>query len=348
MELQYISGCLYGMALGDALGAETEFLDIGGILARFPPSGPQEPPGNPARVTDDTQMALAVGDALLAAPRPYEPDSFGEHLRRTFVDWYNSPDNDRAPGSTCLTGCENLMAGMAWHEACDMNSKGCGANMRVMPVGLLHVAEATRAKIAQFQAAFTHGHPTGLAAADLTAFVIADLAHGGTATGLIERVRFYAQTQREIYHDDWLGRLWMRAHTMPTALQFISRGWDECLENIIRVHHALGHIDYQADPCQATGAGWVAEEAFATALLCFLMYPDDPVAVIRRAAVTSGDSDSIACIAGAFAGARHGVQAWPTAWVEHIEYRDHIQAMSVALAEQHLPESAASTNDHPV
>ncbi len=52
--------------------------------------------------------------------------------------------------------------------------------MRVAPVGLLPLGQSgityeTRAAIAQFQAALTHGHPTGLAAADLTAAAIADL-----------------------------------------------------------------------------------------------------------------------------------------------------------------------------
>ncbi len=48
--------------------------------------------------------------------------------------------------------------------------------------------------------------------------------------------------------------------------------------------------------------------------------PDDPVAALRRAAVTAGDSDSIACLTGAFAGAYHGFGAWPKEWIKRIEY----------------------------
>ena len=341
MDLQHIAGCLFGMALGDALGAETEFLDLYAIRRQFPPNGPLEPTGNPARVTDDTQMALAVGDALLAAPRPYEPESLSAELVRTFIDWYNSPDNDRAPGNTCLMACEKLVEGQPWYEASDIGSKGCGANMRVMPVGLLDVTDTTRAQIAQLQAAITHGHPTGLAAADLTAFVIADLASGGSPRDLEQRVRYYARLQEGIYHDEWLGSLWQRAYVMPTARHFILRGWDECQEVLNRLDRALIVMDRETDPCLATGAGWVAEEAFATGLLCFLMYPDDPVAVIQRAAATSGDSDSIAAIAGAFAGAYHGIDAWPQDWIERIEYHDHLHSMSEALARQHQPEESA-------
>jgi ADP-ribosylglycohydrolase len=94
---------------------------------------------------------------------------------------------------------------------------------------------------------------------------------------------------------------------------------------LANVREALREPDFDADPCEATGAGWIAEEALATALFCFLLYPDEPVQVIRRAAASSGDSDSIACIAGAFAGAACGADAWPREWVEKLEYADEYQ-----------------------
>ena len=52
------------LALGDALGAPTEFLNMKGIREQFPPDGPIAPHGNPALVTDDTQMALSIVDSL--------------------------------------------------------------------------------------------------------------------------------------------------------------------------------------------------------------------------------------------------------------------------------------------
>ncbi|WP_158841002.1 ADP-ribosylglycohydrolase family protein [Saccharothrix deserti] len=47
---------------------------------------------------------------------------------------------------------------------------------------------------------------------------------------------------------------------------------------------------------------------------------------LSRAATTSGDSDSIACLAGAFAGAAHGLDAWPEEWAERIEHGDELAA----------------------
>lgn len=69
-SMRRASGCLFGLAFGDALGAPTEFLNVDEILTRFPPHGPTQPEGDPARVTDDTQMMLAVGEALMQTPRP--------------------------------------------------------------------------------------------------------------------------------------------------------------------------------------------------------------------------------------------------------------------------------------
>jgi ADP-ribosylglycohydrolase len=74
----------------------------------------------------------------------------------------------------------------------------------------------------------------------------------------------------------------------------------------------------------------VAEEALATALLCVLLHPNDPVRALRQAATTSGDSDSIAAIAGALAGAHHGISAWPADWVANIEYADRIERLASA------------------
>ena len=202
--------------------------------------------------------------------------------------------------------------------------------MRVAPVGLLSLDASSVdsvSAIAQFQAALTHGHPTALAASDLTASAIAYLLRGDEPGDLVSFLLAYAESQRHVYHDEWLGSLWQGAF-LDSPEQFISRGWDECTAVLKRLAAALETPDRETDPCLETGAGWIAEEALATGLLCFLLFPDDPVKALRRAAVTSGDTDSIACLTGAFAGACHGIDAWPRDWIERIEYRDRIDDLS--------------------
>ncbi|MEU9881909.1 ADP-ribosylglycohydrolase family protein [Streptomyces phaeochromogenes] len=323
------TGALVGLALGDALGFPTEFNDVPSILAKCGPWREMELP-TPAYVTDDTQMTLALGRGLRTAMDRglLGPKRMERPVREEFVDWYQSPENNRAPGRTCLVACEKLKReGLPWQDASQIHSKGCGANMRVAPLGLISgLSDEQRAGAAQLQAALTHGHPTALAASDLTAHAVRLLAQGAEPTGLVGLLRSYAYENRTRYNERWLGDLWTRSQD-PTPTHFISRGWDECLEVLERLQRALRSPSPETDPCLATGAGWIAEEALATGLLCFLLFVDEPVTALRRAACTSGDSDSIACLAGAFAGAYLGADAWPTEWADRIEYQGDLMAL---------------------
>ncbi|MFF7165994.1 ADP-ribosylglycohydrolase family protein [Streptomyces sp. NPDC008086] len=317
------TGSLLGLALGDALGFPTEFNDVPSILAKCGPWASMELPA-PAIVTDDTQMTLALGKGLRTATDlgVLGPEAMVEPVRAEFIAWNRSPENNRAPGNTCLRACDLLeRTDLPWQDASQIGSKGCGANMRVAPVGLVPgLSDEQRAGAAQLQAALTHGHPTALAASDLTAHAVRLLAQGAEPTGLVGLLRSYALENRGHYHERWLGDLWTRSQD-PTPEHFIARGWDECLAVLDRLQKAVRTVSPETDPCLTTGAGWIAEEALATGLLCFLWFVDEPLTALRRAACTSGDSDSIACLAGAFAGAHLGADAWPTEWADRIEYR---------------------------
>lgn len=325
---QAATGSLVGLALGDALGFPTEFNDVPSILAKCGPWR-EMPLPEPAFVTDDTQMTLALARGIrtamdrgvLIASRLERP------VREEFVKWYHSPDNNRAPGRTCLTACELLDGDRPWQRASQVGSKGCGANMRVAPLGLVpFLSDEQRAGAAQLQAALTHGHPTALAASDLTARAVHLMARGGEPMGLIGQLRSYAYENRSRYRHQWLGDLWTYSQD-PTPEHFSERGWDECLTALERVQDALRTPSPETDPCLAAGDGWVAEEALAAGLLCFLLFPEDPVTAVRRAACTRGDSDSIACLTGAFAGAHLGAGAWPKEWAERIEYRSDLLSL---------------------
>jgi ADP-ribosylglycohydrolase len=323
------TGSLFGLAYGDALGAPTEFLSVAEIEAGYGRAGPRDLPGDPARVTDDTQLALAVGWALHDADGP-TPELLEPLLRKRFIDWSTSPENNRAPGATCLRACAALAAGVPWTEATLVGSKGCGANSRVPPVGLAPGFDLdTLAGTAQFQAALTHGHPTALAASELTAYAVWLLRHEETVVNLPRLLRERCRSERAAYRRDWLGDLWSHAGDADPA-GYAARGWDECLAALDRLVTTLRRRDDGRDACLATGAGWVAEEALATGLYCALRHRDDPVGALSRAASTSGDSDSIASLTGAFLGAAHGAAAWPPGWAGRIEYADQLGALSSA------------------
>ncbi|KJK56730.1 ADP-ribosylglycohydrolase family protein [Saccharothrix sp. ST-888] len=323
------TGALLGLAIGDALGHRTEFEEIEHIAA-WCPDWRELPLPEPALVTDDTQMTLALARGLRTAlaAGPLEPSSLEPPVRAEFVAWYRSEENNRAPGRTCLTACWRLgKPALRWQQASEVGSKGCGANMRVAPVGLIPgLSDEQRSGAAQLQSALTHGHPTALAASDLTARTVRLLVEGAEPPELPGLLREYALANRTRYDERWLGDLAAHAQD-PAPEHFTARGWDDCLSVLDRLDAALARPSLDGDPCGITGEGWIAEEAFATGLLCFLLLPDDPVAAVRRAAYSSGDSDSIACLTGAFAGARHGEAAWPSDWTGRIEYREELLAL---------------------
>ncbi|MFI8827932.1 ADP-ribosylglycohydrolase family protein [Streptomyces sp. NPDC053431] len=324
------TGALVGLALGDALGFPTEFDDVPRILAKCGPWRAMELPisRGTAYITDDTQMTLAFARGIRTAMDrgALAPLRLARPVRSEYVDWYHSPENNRAPGRTCMVACRLLDSDRLWQDASQIHSKGCGANMRVAPIGLVPgLTDEQRSGAAQLQSALTHGHPTALAASDLTARAVHLLAQGTDPTGLVGRLRSYALDNRSRYQEPWLGDLWTRSQD-PDATHFIRRGWDECLTVLERLDAVQRTADPELDPCQYTGDGWIAEEALATALLSFLLFPDEPLTALRRAACTRGDSDSIAALTGAFAGAHLGADAWPKEWTAHLEHRDELLA----------------------
>jgi ADP-ribosylglycohydrolase len=64
------TGSLFGLAYGDAMGAPTEFLSVDEIMLRYGQARPRDLVGDPALITDDTQMTLALARAMPAEWSP--------------------------------------------------------------------------------------------------------------------------------------------------------------------------------------------------------------------------------------------------------------------------------------
>src|SRR5262249_54115191 len=97
----------------------------------------------------------------------------------------------RAPGNTCLTA---LGAAVKLGDRAENLSKGCGAIMRVAPVGLLSASGSAKSGWPTFElgdetALLTHGHPTGHLAAGYFAEVVAQLASGRPLRDAIDIAR---------------------------------------------------------------------------------------------------------------------------------------------------------------
>ena len=301
-------GSIVGLAVGDALGFPAEFRRREQILAALGPDGvadfvalhdPRWPPrplivgkAHPAGTySDDTQMTIALAEGLLETRDDDPIDVRMSAIARRFVAWSGADDNDRAPGNACMTGCHALARGAPWHEAGVADSKGCGAAMRVAPIGLLYARDLGRAAdLARAQSRLTHRHDAALEGAAAAAILVALAATGTAPDAMYEAVRQACSGRSADFAACWTRLAELR--DAPPELALSSAG---------------------------LGEGWVAEEAVASALFCVWRAPDDFARAVGTAATTDGDSDSIACIAGSVAGARLGSGAIPDKWRRGVE-----------------------------
>ncbi|MEW5849621.1 MAG: ADP-ribosylglycohydrolase family protein [Myxococcota bacterium] len=312
-------GCVVGLAVGDALGFATEFRRRDDILASFGPAGvtdfvgiqdarwrsrtavlgDRHPPGT---YSDDTQMSLAVAEALLACGDA-SLEVLMERVAREFVAWSRSPENNRAPGNTCMTACANLARGLPWRRAGVSDSKGCGSAMRVAPIGLRYANDRARLlEVARASSVVTHGHDAAVEGAAAAALLVALALEGASPA------RMYDEIMREC---------------APRSADFRT-----CLEKLPGLLEAPPE---RALSRRGLGESWVAEEAVAAALYCVWRNPDDFSAGVLMAANTDGDSDSIACIAGSILGARLGLYTIPSSWRSQVENSARLHQVARAL-----------------
>jgi ADP-ribosylglycohydrolase len=303
MSLDKVSAILFGLALGDALGAPVEFLTLPRIKEAYGAKGIQELP-SPALYTDDTQMTLALTEGLLDAGLTAPVDVQMQAVGKRFIDWLHSPDNDRAPGHTCIKGVESYELGNRWSESGLVHSKGCGSAMRVAMIGYCYQYDPDRLReVAQSSSLITHRHPTAIAAAIAGAYAV---------------------------------KLALDVVPISRMLSSIMQFMDGMNEELDAALYRVGHVGAWSDEEAALdhiGQGWTGEEAVALALYCVMRYPDDYVACIRRAANTNGDSDSISCIAGGIMGARLGLSAIPDTWRAKCENVAYLNDLALRVAD---------------
>ena len=348
-----ILGCIFGGALGDALGYPVEFMSEAEIFASYGPEGISEfdldKETGKALISDDTQMTLFTANGLLTG------ESAGK-MRRSrwkprnavaaaYWDWpatqkYAShgicPDADeiegnvcwlvyvpelyslRAPGNTCISSLnergEDLDLIEDYIAAPVNNSKGCGGIMRVAPLALkFHGNIKWLDREGAQIAAVTHGNSLGYMSAAVLVHIINRLAYPEMPMTLKEIVIEAKETVHELFEDD--EQIDVLDRIIEKAVVLSENDRDD-LENI----HDLG-------------LGWVGEEALAIAVYCSLKYQTDFIKAVCAAANHGGDSDSTASITGQILGTMAGYSSLPKSWLADLELSDVIMELSNDLYE---------------
>jgi len=173
-------GSYLGLAVGDALGATVEFMTAREIAAQYGVHDQIVGGGwlhlKPGRVTDDTEMALALGSALIAS------DSWNlRAIADSFVAWMRSGPVDI--GNTCRRGISHFIATGKLSVPAAKGDGGNGAAMRNLPT-ILASLESERLLIQRSleQAHLTHNHPKSDAAVAALACLTRELLlEGGSA-----------------------------------------------------------------------------------------------------------------------------------------------------------------------
>ncbi|OKL46137.1 hypothetical protein BSR29_07730 [Boudabousia liubingyangii] len=326
MNQRYVTGCIYGLALGDAWGRITEFVkyeDITPDMLILPPF---------LQVTDDTQMSLyalaATRELLNEHPDWVQslPDTRSANQIRCFyadqfLGYFHDPDNtfDRAPGRTVIGALrawdllrkapnrENLPELTGLEGAQGSGSKGCGTIMRSPWMGLLNIDEGALVTLAILQSQTTHDHPYADWAAAAAALLVRRImaAHGGAPQGDLFTQEWWSEAGYEAGVDALeLGRPYYLDFTPELEaelLKFLAAGANE-------IQDPQAYDRYlNNDISQALGQGWIAEECYRTAWVAAGLYGGNPEQALRVLVNTTGDSDSLAAVGGAFVGAAYGL-----------------------------------------
>jgi ADP-ribosylglycohydrolase len=303
-------GCMFGLAVGDALGAPVEFMRLSEIRRKYGSAGIQDfqawggfPAGS---YTDDTQMSLATAVGCIRAHQRYvdrglcHSASVVYHRYQEWLATQKDRTQWRAPGNSCLSALRSGKMGTIDEPI--NNSKGCGGVMRTAPAGLTFEPGPAFRNGVEF-AALTHGHPSGYLPGGVIAEMIALILQGATLRDAV------------------------RDSLKPLS---DNAGHEETMEKTLQACELVdGSVDVD-DAIKCLGEGWVGEEALAVSVYCSLKFPSSLEEAVVAAVNHSGDSDSTGSITGAIMGTLLGIEGIPDHWVRDVENRKLIEKIAVA------------------
>lgn len=332
-------GCLYGGAVGDALGYPVEFLEKEEILRAYGSAGIQDYAlsGGKALMSDDTQMTLFTLSGLLAWRRSRKgsesmdswKESWKEYVWKSYQDWLFTQDKEacpnpprvswladeplmqvqRAPGATCLSALKEGIRGSIEKPVND--SKGCGGLMRVAPAAFWESWDypCRPSQAGAEMASMTHGHTLGIICAAAFVRMLEELLCGRDLRYALDSGINCA----EVNFQDW-GEL---------------KEFKEIMDKAVSLSQSA-LTDQEA--IEAIGEGWVAEETLAIAVYCCLKHEDDFAAAVTAAVNHGGDSDSTGAVAGNLMGALCGYSRIPRNYLEHLEAKEILDQLALELA----------------
>lgn len=298
-----LRGYLYGTACADALGRPVEHLTLEQIKQKYGDKGILElPPNSPW--TDDTQLMLVLARGLLRGAELELPELM-DKIAKELVLWLDEPD--LGAGATTKGAALGLKEGIHWSNS-GLNSKTCGSLMRVGIVGFIFWKDPEKLiKAASISGRITHTHPAADAASVAGAYAV--------------KLALDGMEPREMFEP------------LLEVTQGISPEFTQALEDSYKMAYS-GIGDEEG--LKKLGQGWYADETFALAYFCILRYPNDYKKAVQTAVNITGDSDSVASVAGGILGARLGIEPIPVSWIEALKENEKIEEIVEPLLEKYF------------
>lgn len=223
-----------GLAIGDALGATTEFMTPGEIRAKYKVHRKIIGGGwlylKPGQVTDDTEMSLALGRALLNAEMW---DLTG--IADNFLAWMRSKPVDI--GATCRRGIRDYMRKGQLEAPYNEWDAGNGAAMRMAPVALFTLGcQETLARCAVEQGHLTHNHPLSDAACIAIGSMVQQAMLGGDRFELHAIARDLVAEYRSFRFNHYQGNASAYVvDTLQTVFHYLftTGDFEECLIGVV-------------------------------------------------------------------------------------------------------------------
>ncbi len=223
-----------GLAVGDALGATTEFMTPAEIRSRFKVHHKIVGGGwlhlKPGQVTDDTQMSLAIARALLQAGRWDLPG-----IADGFVAWMKSKPVDI--GATCRRGIRDYMLSGRLESPCNEWDAGNGAVMRMAPIALFCFGDDEMLeRCALAQARLTHNHAYSDAACIAVGRMVQQALRGAHRHTLHAITRDLTSVHPKFRFNDYRGHAGAYVvETMQTVFHYLftTGSFEECLTGVV-------------------------------------------------------------------------------------------------------------------
>jgi ADP-ribosyl-[dinitrogen reductase] hydrolase len=227
-------GSFLGLAVGDALGSTVEFMTAREIAAQYRVHKDIIGGGwlhlKPGQVTDDTEMALALGSAVLAGG--------GWNARAiadAFVAWMRRGPADI--GNTCRRGIIHYLCTGSLCAPESEGNCGNGAAMRHLPAVLLSLHdEELLVKRSVEQAHITHNHPISDVATATLARMTRELLLGGANAPCNQIAAELVRLYPKFNYKPWPGRTsGYVVDTLQTVFDgFFSTGnFEDCLVRVV-------------------------------------------------------------------------------------------------------------------